>query len=670
MCGFTHMPVTQSSSIDDHWVWDLYEKGFTLIPLGTAGESPPRYFVQRLGSPEEAAKQWPKTPREKWADWQKHAPSHGQIEQWIHKYPGCNFAIVTGKEINVVDADDEAAYEFVKNNLTPTPWIVRTGKGAHFYYQTGKVTVSNSQDGTTKLDTRGMGGYVVAPGSTHSTGRVYTLEVDPVWPVDSIHDLPELTDEDVAKIVAYKRPAAPVISIGGGIGQGTKLIFDATKFSPGIEQGVAEGSRDGNMAKMVGKWISDKLPVDQIIAKALQLDAQNQPPLGENLVLQKITSVLGTHFRNHGRELVAHEPVTPRAPDGNPLIRWANTTQYKDPSPLDYVVDDYLVAGTTSMIFGGPGACKSFLVQDMGMCVATGHHWHGRDVNKGLVFYVCGEGHQDLHNRIHAWKVAHDYEKDDVFPFFHSEHELNLRDPEMVAALVTLIKTEFSDQLPRLVIVDTLSTNFGGGDENSGDMTDFINQMNGLARDTGAHVMIVHHTGKDKDRGARGNSSSHGNVYTYMPVDEKDGLTRLSMMKQKGGPQMKPLGFRMDLIDLGEATDSRGRIKSITSLVPILDLDGNTGADAAAQIIDQEKRKQAGGLNQKMTYRTLQRLKEKAQINNPIIDQKTLYEAMKLAGIPEKKTTEYKNYAISEGWLSETKNRELLITDKVGKSDA
>lgn len=658
-------PFDQAQNPDDHWVWSLYEKGLTLIPLGTAGEDPPKYLVQRAGGVEQARNQWPKTPRERWADWQKHTPSHSQIEEWILKYPGCNFAIVTGKEINVIDADSEESVEFVRNNLTRTPWVVRTGKGAHFYYQVGhNLPIKNSADEGAKLDTRGFGGYVVAPGSTHPSGRPYTLEVDPNWPIDSVGDLPMLSADDIAKINEYR--GAPAIQVGSG----TQIIFDATKHAPGIEQGVREGSRDANMARLVGKWIQEGLSIDKIIAKAMQVDRDNNPPLGEAVVLQKIQSVVGTHFRHNAEEIVQNEQDTPRTPDGRPLIRWANTTQYRPPAPLDYVIDDYLVAGTTSMIFGGPGACKSFLVQDMGMCVATGQNWHNREVSQGLVFYVAGEGHQDLHNRIHAWKTVHGYGRDDTFPFFHSEHEINLRDAEMIQALVDVIKTELECHQPQLIIVDTLSTNFGGGDENAGDMTDFINHMNGLARDTGAHVMIVHHTGKDKDKGARGNSSSHGNVYTYMPVDEKDGLTRLTMMKQKGGPQMKPLGFRMDLVDLGTAQDHRGRTLPVTSLVPRLELDGNTGADAAAQIIDTEKKKQASGMNQRITQRAIQRLAQNATTNPPTIDQKTLYETLKTAGIPEKKTTEYKNYALSEGWIEENGNREFFITKKAMESYA
>ena len=61
----------------------------------------------------------------------------------------------------------------------------RTAKGEHRFYRHPGGTVRNSVrirtgDGAIKIDVRGDGAYVVAPGSVHQTGVVY--ERVGLWP--------------------------------------------------------------------------------------------------------------------------------------------------------------------------------------------------------------------------------------------------------------------------------------------------------------------------------------------------------------------------------------------------------------------------------------------------------------------------------------------------------
>jgi hypothetical protein len=59
----------------------------------------------------------------------------------------------------------------------------------------------------------------------------------------------------------------------------------------------------------------------------------------------------------------------------------------------------------------------------------------------------------------------------------------------------------------RLVVVDTLSRAMAGGNENApDDMSAFIRNIDRIRQETGAHVLIVHHCGKDAAKGARGHS--------------------------------------------------------------------------------------------------------------------------------------------------------------------
>lgn len=343
-------------------------------------------------------------------------------------------------------------------------------------------------------------------------------------------------------------------------------------------------------------------------------------------------------------------------------IKIRKTTAFQEPRPLDYVIDDFLVEGTSSMLFGPPGVCKSFLAQDMGMCVATGQTWAGsHDVFKGAVLYVCGEGHEDLPQRIQAWKMKHRLDQHDEPPFYNTEHEVNIRDPLLVEEL-----KQSAEALPepvKFVIVDTLSTNFGGGDENSGDMTDFINRCNQLARDLRAHVMIVHHTGKDASRGARGNSSNHGNVYTYMEVSERDERTALITHKQKGGKKPDPILFTSELIHVGEAEDRKGRIQQITSLVMNVEHDASVGAEVAANLlINKPKRNETFKLK---IWETLEKLAE----SGSTFSRADFVSRIKMKGCPANKTSDAVADMLSNKYAKDLGNNEYLISEVIRKSN-
>ena len=77
---------------------------------------------------------------------------------------------------------------------------------------------------------------------------------------------------------------------------------------------------------------------------------------------------------------------------------------------------------------------------------------------------------------------------------------------------------------PDLVVIGTLARNFGQGDENSvRDMVSFISNVERLAEAFGAHVIIVHHTGKDRTKNARGSSALNAAVSTEIKVTNASG---------------------------------------------------------------------------------------------------------------------------------------------------
>ena len=108
-----------------------------------------------------------------------------------------------------------------------------------------------------------------------------------------------------------------------------------------------------------------------------------------------------------------------------------------------------------------------------------------------------------------------------------------------------------------MIVIDTLARAMGGGDENSGqDMGRLIRHADLLRQMTGAHVHLVHHSGKDAGRGARGHSSLLGALDTEIHVEEHEDGTRVATItKQKDGEEGIKAAYRLVPVELGRDSD-------------------------------------------------------------------------------------------------------------------
>jgi hypothetical protein len=111
-----------------------------------------------------------------------------------------------------------------------------------------------------------------------------------------------------------------------------------------------------------------------------------------------------------------------------------------------------------------------------------------------------------------------------------------------------------------MVIFDTLSYLFAGGDENAASDAVLVLQRIGRIQDeTGAHVMLLHHPGKDKTKGARGSSALKGAVDTEITLsggkDAQGEIRTLKVTKQKDMEPISDMCFRLQNVDCMPDTD-------------------------------------------------------------------------------------------------------------------
>lgn len=98
------------------------------------------------------------------------------IRQWYEKRPTANVGLLTGVAFDVIDCDDPShnAWFSVCDELgvdLDAPMVMTGSRGLHvFVAPTG---LGNRAGWRPNLDYRGVGGYVVAPPSTHLSGSEY-----------------------------------------------------------------------------------------------------------------------------------------------------------------------------------------------------------------------------------------------------------------------------------------------------------------------------------------------------------------------------------------------------------------------------------------------------------------------------------------------------------------
>jgi hypothetical protein len=231
---------------------------------------------------------------------------------------------------------------------------------------------------------------------------------------------------------------------------------------------------------------------------------------------------------------------------------------------LDFV-ESLLTEGGASVVYGGSNTGKSFWALDLGACVATGRRFRGElEVDQGAVIYVCLEGTHGAKNRIAALKLAGLLPG--TAPLFLVFAPVNLLEPGHADRLAaTVAEAAKQSAMPcKLVILDTLARGMAGGDENSGrDMSQAVQAVDRVRAATGAHVMLIHHCGKNELLGARGHSSLRAAMDTEIEVFRPEGETvsTVKITKQRDMPLGEPMPFTLESVTLG--TDRRG--KPITS---------------------------------------------------------------------------------------------------------
>ncbi|HEV2622910.1 MAG TPA: AAA family ATPase [Frateuria sp.] len=232
--------------------------------------------------------------------------------------------------------------------------------------------------------------------------------------------------------------------------------------------------------------------------------------------------------------------------------------------PPSWLIRDLLPAEGLCVLFGEPGSGKSFLVLDLLATIARGEAWAGQRTRKGATVYVGLEA--QINARVAAYLRHNQLQPTDLADLHVIQRQaMSLTQPANAKQFIADLHTHGIE--PAVVVIDTLARAMPGKDENSAtDMSAAIACAGMISTAFDCLCILVHHSGKDASRGARGHSSLLGAADAELAVtyDKVTGVREVRATKMKDGADGVAWQFRLLPVDLGPgADDPAERVSSL-----------------------------------------------------------------------------------------------------------
>lgn len=281
-----------------------------------------------------------------------------------------------------------------------------------------------------------------------------------------------------------------------------------------------------------------------------------------------------------GVEGAALAPVGAAGGNSVARYRFISSAEYRARPRPNWLIRGVIPQAQLVVLFGDSGSGKSFIALDMAACIAAGRPWRDRPVQQGNVGYVVAEGSGGFQMRLVAFEEHHRTTLDRMAFLDKAPSLLEASDVR------DLIHAMRAWGRMSLIIVDTLAQATAGGNENSGeDMGRALTHCKTIHAVTGATVMLIHHSGKDASKGARGWSGLRAAADAELEVLRVDQERVLTVTKQKDGEDGASYGFRLLPVPVGLDEDDQ----VVTSCV-VEHTDGDRQAVLAAPDGVNEKR--------------------------------------------------------------------------------
>lgn len=327
------------------------------------------------------------------------------------------------------------------------------------------------------------------------------------------------------------------------------LVRMIGKAKPGLEEAVFRNAVS-DAAGYVRMGFSKQIVVDRLNeARSVGLNLDAEDLIDGHTLAITTTTAMGTTTDGIVRQ---------REPSGSNRLKpilWSDLHKLPKRQAL---IEGFLDCTALSVMFG-PLAAH----------VAFGRLWRGRTVPP--------EGGYGILERLTAFSCQYGIDPKDV-PLYVVPDPIDLCNSETdIDLLLGHLGNLPNDQPLRFLAIDTVSRALAGGNENSSDhMGVLVQRCDKLRAGTGAHLMLLHHTGKDKGQGARGHSLLSAAVDTEIEVTwDKEGQSGLATVtKQRDSRTEGAFAFKFAEVDVD--LPENGSPVTSCAVVPIEEEGGRT----------------------------------------------------------------------------------------------
>ncbi len=529
----------------------LAQRGFYVFPCDAAGQR--------------------KKPSIK--NWKAEATrDEAQIRKWWGgTFAGCAIGIAHGKfgdgadYLVTVDCDNkhgkngaDRLFELeLEHGDLPRTYTQRTQSGgSHLVFKT-KYPLKNGVDVRPGLDIRGARGLIYAAGSVWN-GKAYTIERDA--------DVAEAPDW-LVQLAGIQAPKELKETVAEGVALDTDDQIKRAKEYLETTREAVRGNAGDERVLQVAMKVGDMGVSQYECLDLMQKHFADRcvPPLDPAYLEQKVENAYAYREEPLGNALASQdftdEPTIPveKAPRPKLYIQ-----EFDDVEPRltdAYLMQKLLDDESMSVVYGESNTGKTFFAMAAAFAIATGTPFASRKTSKGAAVYVAAEAGVSAKNRVAALR-KHFKAKHVAFGLVACPVDL-LRPTGDAQALIELVREyEAKHGKVRLIVVDTLSRAIAGGNENSpDDMGALVKHLDAIRVATKAHVMVIHHSGKDAAKGARGHSLLRAATDTEIEI--ANGVARAT--KQRDMEMGKPIGFDLAVVTLGKSSEG----EDVTSCVCI-----------------------------------------------------------------------------------------------------
>lgn len=238
------------------------------------------------------------------------------------------------------------------------------------------------------------------------------------------------------------------------------------------------------------------------------------------------------------------------------LIELAEDSKIEDDA--EDVIKGLIPPKSVGFLYSPSGLGKTFLALHAGSKIAGGTPFLGRPTTRGAVLYVALEGGGRIGRRLRAAISGYELPPRTVARLLKGIVLGRASEADVgVATIIEAAKqlAKIADIPVRLIVIDTLAKALAGDDENeAAAISAVISQSTKIAVHTGASVLIVHHPGKDAQRGMRGSYSLYADADFVLRVDGEKGQEAKSLFLEKAKDDEDGVivgAFKLEKVTLG-----------------------------------------------------------------------------------------------------------------------